>query len=195
MSIEIELKAWVDDAASARKALALFAVKAGDFDKDDAYWLPVPRLGPVTPASPDPHRAALTLGSGVRIRKEGATAIINYKNKEVRSGIEVNDEREFEVSDVQAFEGLLQRLGLAVHLRKRKRGEAWRAGEILIELAEVEGLGLFVEIEILAESDGEAIVESARERLLAVLDRLGVDRRRIESRYYSEMLKESRRLR
>ncbi|HCM27464.1 MAG: hypothetical protein A2Z99_05765 [Treponema sp. GWB1_62_6] len=201
MAIEIELKAWVEDADAVRRALALFAVKEGEFDKDDAYWLPAPPAGTDAgtltgvPGSGMGTGLGSGLGSGVRIRREGAKAVVNYKRKEVRAGIEVNDEREFEVSDAPAFEGLLGRLGLALDIRKRKRGEAWRDGEVLIELADIEGLGLFVEIEILAGSDAAAVVQAVRTRLLTVLDRIGVARERIESRYYTEMLRESRRSR
>jgi adenylate cyclase class 2 len=78
---------------------------------------------------------------------------VNFKRKEVRDGIEVNDEREFEVSDAAVFGELLSRLGLAVWIRKRKTGEAWTWGGITIELSEIEGLGFFAELEILADKD------------------------------------------
>jgi adenylate cyclase, class 2 len=100
----------------------------------------------------------------------------------------VNDEREFTVSDATVFGDLLSRLGLAVWIRKRKIGEAWTADGVTIELSEIEGLGFFVELEILADVDDAATVAEARKRLQATLERIGIDAAKIETRYYTEML-------
>ncbi len=184
MAIEIELKAWVDDPPAARQAIAAFAAAVRTYRKDDAYWRGQAGTGPA---------ARGALGSGVRVRREDLSAsgaTVNFKRKEVRDGIEVNDEREFEVSDAEIFGELLGRLGLAVWMRKRKTGEAWEAEGVTIELSEVEGLGTFVELEILAERDDPATVAEARARLLSVLKRIGIPQSRIEARYYTEMLAE-----
>jgi adenylate cyclase class 2 len=106
----------------------------------------------------------------------------------MRDGIEVNDEREFEVSDAEVFGELLSRLGLSVWIRKRKIGEAWTANGVTIELSEIEGLGFFAELEILADVDDAATIAEARKRLLATLERIGIDQSKIEPRYYTEML-------
>ncbi len=184
MAIEIELKAWVDESEAARRTITSFAAPVRTYRKDDAYWRAQEGTGPA-------GRGAL--GSGVRVRREDLSesgATVTFKRKEVRDGIEVNDEREFEVSDAEVFGELLDRLGLAVWIRKRKTGEAWEAEGVAIELSEVEGLGSFVELEILAEKDDPATVAEARSRLLSVLRRIGIPQSRIEARYYTEMLAE-----
>jgi adenylate cyclase class 2 len=117
--------------------------------------------------------------------------VVNFKRKEVRDGMEVNDEREFSVSDAEVFAELLKRLGLEPWIRKRKIGEAWNLDGITAELSLVVGLGRFIELEILADSDDGATVAAARARLLDAVDRLGVDRSRIEGRYYTELLREA----
>ncbi|MDR3171079.1 MAG: class IV adenylate cyclase [Treponema sp.] len=183
MAIEIELKAWVDDSQELKKVLCSLAGYPAAFEKADAYWYPV---GTET-----------ALSSGVRIREVAATDAtgkvtrtiwVTYKIKEVREGIEVNDEREFEVSDKATFEELLRRVGLEPGVAKHKQGWAWEYEGITVELAQVAGLGWFVELEILADTGGEDIVAGARTRLLACLHQLGIAENRIESRYYTEML-------
>jgi adenylate cyclase class 2 len=193
MSIEIELKVRVEAPDVLNERLSLLApLPALSFEKDDGYWTAVPggRNGGESPKGP-----------AVRLRRERIVypggeieerALVTYKIKEVREGIEINDEREFTVSDPACFEELLQRLGLEPGTRKHKRGRAWTAGEIYAELCEVSGpqrsLGWFLEIEILSESAGEPAVTGARKKLLDFLEKIDVPRSRIEERYYSELL-------
>jgi adenylate cyclase class 2 len=188
MPIEIELKTRTEDHQALKEKISLLAPAAFYFEKDDCYWIAGKgRDGP--------------LRSGVRLRREkivlpsGATedkALVTYKIKEVRDGIEINDEREFAVSDAADCEELLQRLGLEPGLRKHKQGWAWTLGAVKAELCDVSGpqrsLGWFLELEILAEDAEAPTVAAARHKLLDLLERLGVPRDRIEERYYSELL-------
>jgi adenylate cyclase class 2 len=103
--------------------------------------------------------------------------------------MEINDEREFSVSDAAAFEELLRRLGLQKGIEKNKRGWAWNCAGITVDLTEVAGLGWFVELEILTDDDTGGTVTAARTRLLALLRKIGVKKDRIEPRYYTEMLR------
>jgi adenylate cyclase class 2 len=137
----------------------------------------------------------------VRIRRESSRypegrteekVLVTYKTKEVREGIEINDEREFTVSDGDTFGELLERLGLKPGVRKHKQGWAWTCGNIHAELCEVSGrnrnLGWFLELEILADDAETETVAAARKELLGLLARLNVARDCIEERYYSELL-------
>jgi predicted adenylyl cyclase CyaB len=187
MAIEIELKARMDDPGVVREKLDGLALYNGEFLKEDTYWKQEnPVKGPET----------LPL-SGVRIRREsGRDAVgeayriitVTCKSKETRGGIEVNHEREFSVSDAEAFEELLGQLGLKPAIGKRKSGFSWNYNGITAELAEVAGLGWFTELEILAGVDEPETVEIARRRLLELLSKLGIGEDRIERRYYTEML-------
>jgi len=183
MATEIELKAWVDDPAALTARIAALAGPGSDYVKDDAYWR---RNSEGTAGGDD-------LGSGVRVRRQGTEALVTYKRKEVREGIEINDEKEFRVSDAAAMEELLARLGLAVWIRKRKTGTAWRIDGLTVEVSLVEGLGHFAELELLADDDDPRTVADARRRLLAMLDRIGIAADRLEGRYYTELLTEARR--
>jgi adenylate cyclase class 2 len=118
--------------------------------------------------------------------------MVTFKMKEVRDGVEINREREFRLQDGEdgaaALEEMLGLFGLEPRSCKRKRGSAWDCGGVTAELHEVEGLGHFLELEILAEDGGVETVRQARAKLLDLLARCGIDRAKIESRYYTELL-------
>jgi adenylate cyclase class 2 len=125
---------------------------------------------------------------------------VTWKTRDLREGVEINDEREFEVSDAGVFEDLLGRLGLAPGIVKNKRGRAWvfggcspgdrSAGVIRAELSEVRFLGWFLELEILASRKDEEAAAEHRERLFSLLDRLEIPREKIEPRPYTAMLRD-----
>lgn len=193
MAVEIELKAHVENPEAMKAAISLLtSCLPLSFEKDDCYWVAV---------------SAGLPKSGVRLRRESARypngrteekVLVTYKSKEVRQGIEINDEREFTVSDADVFTELLKRLGLEPGVRKHKQGWAWTYGNIHAELAEVSGntrsdlpirnLGWFLELEILADDAGAETVAAARGELLGLLERLKVGKECIEERYYAEML-------
>ena len=193
--IEVELKAHVADRAAVEMALASFAVFDGPVDKLDAYW-----------HGPDWRLARGK--KGFRVRAEGGRSVVTFKNKRSEGGIEVNREREFEISDAEAFAEFAQRLGCEPFYRKRKRGARYRVDpeadadlrpacdgmdrrEATIELVEVEGLGDFIEIEVLLPDDDASAVTRARDEIRSLLERAGIPAEAVEPRYYSELLMEA----
>ena len=202
MATEIELKARITNPKTLMERIDAFAQALGSYVKEDAYWRPgavPPSAGSAgsEPRGADPRGTGSpspeALGSGVRIRREAWDSddpqwVVNFKRKEVRDGLEVNDEREFAVSDIGAFEELLERFGLQMWIRKRKSGRAWNFKDMTIEVSEVAGLGWFAELEIIAENNSEATVDAARKKLLDMLVRLEIPKESIEDRYYTEML-------
>jgi adenylate cyclase class 2 len=189
MAVEIELKARVDSLEKIKAAISSFAEYGGEFLKNDVYWFP---------RSPPAAGTAIPL-SGIRVRQEQDTppngkvrriTWVTFKVKEVREGIEINQEKEFEVSDTAAFEELLVRLGLERGSAKKKTGWAWKYEGITAELCQVDRLGWFAELEIIAQDAKEATVAIARKRLLELLERIGIGEDKLETRYYTEMLRE-----
>lgn len=175
MATEIELKVWIDDVSSISERLSLSMVCTGTYTKHDEYW------------RSDHH----DIGNGIRLRvEEDGTCIVNWKRKEVRKLIEVNDEHEFAVSSRDECALLLESLGFSPWIRKVKRGSAYKSGPILAELSEIEGLGHFLELEILADDDTPDTVARAQNALYRCLEDLGIPRDRIETRYYTSMLAE-----
>jgi predicted adenylyl cyclase CyaB len=179
--IEVELKARLRDRAAVEAAVGAFASRAEPVDKRDSYWHgPDWRL----------HRGA----RGFRIRSEGGSSVVTFKAKRSEGGIEINREREFGVSDAGAFIEFAQRLGCEPFYDKRKRGNKYSVGRgegggsATVEIVEVEGLGPFIEIEVLLEDDDPARIALAQGEIRGLLARSGVSEDDIESRYYSELL-------
>ena len=199
MGIEIELKARIDDIPPIKERLFALGEYCGSFKKSDSYWVPA-----------NAHTQGITLPpAGLRIRRESginangmdySSVLVTYKTKEIKSGIEVNNECEFSVSDAALFIELMGRLGLHRNICKEKEGWAWRVPEaeqapILAELSQVSDLGCFLELEIIIAVDdsktrpAEEIIDKSRMRLLELLEKLGIPQERIESRPYTVMLK------
>ena len=192
--IEVELKARVRDRAAVEAAVAAFARPVGKVEKRDAYW-----------HGPDWR---LNRGArGFRIRSEGpaafgagsgATSVVTFKTKRSEGGIEINREREFQVSDPEAFIEFALRLGCEPFYDKSKSGLAFKAAspgacpeEITIEIIEVAGLGDFIEIEAILEDEDPARLALAQGEIRAILARAGLGEGDIEPRFYSELLMEA----
>jgi len=179
---EIELKAHVRDPGETERSILGFAEAQGEVLKRDVYWR---------------RRAESGVDGTVklRIRDGDGKTVVTYKRKELRGDIEVNDEREFEVSDRAALECLITDLGFSPYISKEKKTKSFAFvgdGEIpvTIELSLVTGLGWFVEIEILAESPDDAETARAQKLLRATLARCGISESELEPRFYTEMLAE-----
>lgn len=177
--IEVELKAHVRDRAAVEAAVASFARLEGAVDKRDAYW-----------HGPDWRLNRGTRGFRLRSEREGT--VVTFKTKRSEGGIEINRESEFEVSDPGVFAEFALRLGCERFYEKRKRGRVYKAGDgaggATIEIVEVEGLGCFIEIEVLLEDEDPARVALAQGEIRSLLARSGVGEADIESRFYSELL-------
>ena len=203
MAIEIELKAHVKDDVQNIEALKRLLFEKTEylcaFEKEDTYYF---SLG-----SSNVPKSGLRLRGECKTLSDGTvkkTAYVTYKTKEVRDGIEVNDEKEFEVrssrySPITVFDEFLKMAGFGPGFSKRKKGWAFSKDEINAELLEVEKLGWFLEIEIVLndiERDNtinnsiETTINEKKRRLMEFLSDLGIEKEAIESRYYSEMLKE-----
>ncbi len=190
MSVEIEIKAWADDWESVKNHIDAFAQCTGSYEKSDAYWI-VP---------PDKEFFISGLISGVRIRKESfikaddqqeMVTRVCFKKKELRADMEVNIEKEFDITNAAVFEELLSGFGLIRGTSKHKRGWSWNYEHITIELSEVEDLGWFCELEIISEQEDPDFIVLSGKRLYEVLKKTGIDSSKIEPRYYTEMLKEN----
>jgi adenylate cyclase class 2 len=196
LAIEIELKAHVFNYEALKTLLSEKAEYMYSFEKKDTYYFPA--------GSSDIPKSGIRLRSESKTLKDGAeekAVYVTYKTKETRDGIEINDEKEFELgpsknSTIQVFDEFLKMLGLKPGYSKRKNGWAFSKKGINAELLEVESLGWFLEMEIVIKEiedtdEKESAVKKNKKRLTGFLFELGIEKDAIESRYYSEMLREA----
>jgi adenylate cyclase, class 2 len=172
MALEIEIKAWVDDPGEVEENLRSLYGDPIPVHKEDIYY-----------TADDKFPQLNTL----RLRRSGGKWIFTYKDKSIENGTEINREHETLVESFEVMDEFLKRVGCRYYLEKKKRGLLFSSGGLTIELVEIEGLGTFLEVEKVVP-EGEVAVESVRAELLAVFDRAGVPRKKIEARYYSDML-------
>ncbi|MCL2006651.1 MAG: class IV adenylate cyclase [Treponema sp.] len=184
MNMEIELKAHITDHEALGLLLSKRAEYLGDFIKDDTYWFPIDNSSGIEKIRMRRQKHSSPGGN------EKSECFIGFKKKEVRDNIEVNEETEFEAGPPEAVEEFLREMGYERGISKHKRGSVYKEGEIIAEVLEVEGLGWFIELEILLpkeEASGDLISEK-KCCLLNFLLSLGIEEKAIESRFYTEIL-------
>ena len=180
---EVELKAHVDNRNFVIEKLTSFATYDASIKKEDTYW------GRIVGGKKIQARVRKEVGSS------GKKNYFTYKQKELREGsdgieIEVNDEKECEIFDIAPVEAFFKDMQLDIFLEKTKSVISWYFADAHIELCTVPPLGDFLEIEILSETSSESDIASCREKILSIFAMCGITEDKIESRYYSEMLRE-----
>ena len=193
---EVELKAHVADKEAVISRLYGFARYLGAVQKSDVYYAKDGckrvRLRTETPYTP--NVAPLLPDGGEAPQKP--CALFTYKRKELRTDadgttIEVNDEKECELSDAAPVEAFLRDSGFTVALEKHKNVLGFQCEQVHIELCEVPPLGDFLELETLSETDDAVQIETLRKSLLTMLAKAGISETQIETRYYSDMLRQA----
>lgn len=213
---EIEMKAWLLDRARAEAALNRIGTFEGIVDKDDVYWKPQSAADTGKNADIKKVRVRREVITAANGGVETAQTVVTTKNKQVRDDFEVNKESEFTVSDADAFESFLLQLGFRVAHKKHKRTHGWKCPlsfnqaespqtadgtaknkdhptlvqSAHAEIAEVSAVGTFLEIEILSPTNDENAVRECRQKLNELFSLCGVAKTEIETRYYSDLLKD-----
>ena len=191
---EVELKAHVADRNAVIARLSEVAQYCGAVQKDDVYYAqPGGKKARIRTETP------VTVADGLYQLAEAAGVphiFFTYKRKERRfdahgAAIEVNDEKECELSAAEPLQAYLADNGFEVVLEKRKLVMGWRSGDVHIELCQVPPLGDFLELEVLAERNDAALVATLRKKLCAVLSQAGISEAQIEDRYYSDLLRDA----
>ncbi len=179
MAIEVEAKAWVREWDAVERSVEEHCTFVRDFAKADRYFL--------CPGQESPSVTG-RVSSAFRLRTDGEDAYVTFKEKRLRGSTEVNDEREFGVSDERAFLELSERIGCVEHFAKTKRGRHFECDGLTVELVHVEGLGDFLEVEcVLPDADADAQAEAAA-RVESFLSRCGIPEDEIEPRTYMQLL-------
>ncbi len=95
------------------------------------------------------------------------------------------DEIEVEVSDFEKTLQILKRLGFKEDVSVRKRRLVYRLGDVTFELNDVDGLGAFLDIEVISDN-----VKEAKRRIWEIAERLGLTEDDVEPRLYQELIRE-----
>ena len=121
----------------------------------------------------------------IRIKEEGAR--LTYKGPKL--DIETKSRRELtvRVDDPEALESILEAIGFSRAAVVKKRRTKYALGEAVLCVDEVEGLGYFVEVELVGDEEWEAQKRTA----LDILKRLGLGDSIRKS--YLELLDDTRR--
>lgn len=191
MGLEVELKAHVEDPSHIQKRIeALRGISTAVCEiKEDIYFCK---------KGEDALFRLRTEQRGPSFAQMQGSLLFTYKTKQMKEGIEVNDEVEFTAPSDQ-YEGALQfflSLGFVIYITKTKKGYCYtyapdkKLPPLTLELVEVVGLGWFVEMEYVLENT--LLVEEAKLGLLALLAELGIEKSAIESGYYMHLLKETK---
>jgi len=174
MAYEIEMKAWVQNPEALKSRLEKRAQGIQPYHKRDTYYL--------APVKVDGKRHQF------RIRYTDDNVYLTLKDKEIKDGMEYNKEREIPLTYPADIEELIRRTGCTVRVAKEKKGIAYTMEHLTCELAEVVGLGWFLEIEKLVEGDSEKEKTSADGEIRTMFKKLEVPETDIETRYYTDML-------
>lgn len=190
---EIELKAHLLDRAALLKLLPSFAQFAGSVRRDDTYY---------NFFTPENKKIAARIRIETPVAAPGINlpnpvkpaVLLTYKRKELKTdasgaSIEVNDEKECELSDRETLETLLLDTGFKFSHSKTKTVIDFKYQDATIEVVNIEKLGDFIEIEILSPSNDDSTVKKYQDELKAILAKCQIEQEQIEERYYSDMLK------
>jgi len=196
MPIEIEMKVWLDDYEAVKERLSSIGDYVRSYEKTDTYWFPIQDDAPCVSIPP----------SGIRVRREcgidagnaeSKSVLVTVKKKRMAGNIEVNDEREFVVSDADLFEELICDLGLFKSMYKKKRGWEWRVPAeaeggrtICAEISMVKDLGWFLELELFSDVACEKTLSESRNGFFSLLEKLRIPEDKIEARPYAVLLRD-----
>lgn len=181
MQFEVEIKAWVRDLPELESRLRhIGGAVSQKFDKADKYF----------------RYREKSRNQDVRIREVSDQSFVTFKDKTLSRGLEVNKEYEFSVSDSEAMQELLLRLGAQFLVEKRKLGRSWKipGRDLNIEISDVVGLGNFIEVESIVDPEGllekqkDAAISQSESEIRELLSILGINENDIETRTYTSML-------
>ncbi len=179
MNIEVEQKFRVDDLAGLERQLALLGAEPGEDEVQvDVYYA-------------HPVRDFAATDEALRLRHIGPENYITYKGPKLDATTKTRRELELVLPagdlGAEAAAALLEALSfrkvLEVRKRRRHRTLAWQGYEVMVALDHLDGLGDFVELELLADESG---MQAAQVAVAALATRLEL--RNSERRSYLELM-------
>ena len=118
----------------------------------------------------------------IRIKEEGAR--LTYKGPKIDRATKSRLELTVRIDDIQQMKEILGHLGFVLSAMVQKQRRKYSYQDVTLALDEVEGLGSYVEVEAQAEAD----IEEQRQKVLRVMNELGLNESIRSS--YLELLEE-----
>ncbi len=155
--LEIELKVRVPALGPLQAALlAKGARPGGRLHEHDIYYNA-------------PHRDFSATDEALRVRYASGRAVVTYKGAKIKDlGLKAREELNTAVESGEVTEQILLRLGFVKTAEVDKWRETYKLDNATVSLDEVDGLGTFAEIEVIAEGDD-------RDGALATIGRIKKD--------------------
>jgi len=168
--IEVESKYWSPGNSAVIAALnKLGAKKLSDLTMEDVYFS-------------HPSKDFGKTDEAIRLRKKEDGAELTYKGPRMKTAsVKAREEITLKVDDPLNVQRILERLGFKETYTVTKKRIAYQIDKLRVEVDVVDGLGEFVELEVLTESPERvaALLETARTEL-------GLNK--IEQKTYLELL-------
>lgn len=186
MSFEVEQKFAIADLAELRQRLLQAGVQwQGQVCQADHYFA-------------HPSRDFARTDEALRIRQSDDRTFVTYKGPKIDATTKTRREIELPLPDgrnvAQDWQRLLDALGFTQVACVRKRREkgtlVWQHAPVEIALDDVEGVGQFVELELVAD---DQTLDVARQQILSLAEHLGLAG--AERRSYLELFLERQALR
>jgi adenylate cyclase, class 2 len=136
-----------------------------------------------------PHRDFAKTDEALRIRSLDGQAVLTYKGPKLDKVSKTREEFETPVDEVTITK-ILHALCFSEAGIVRKIREVFEEGEITVCLDAVEGLGEFLEIEIMAESEKD--LETSKHKLFEFLEQFGFGEKDSIRTSYLEMVLEKK---
>jgi adenylate cyclase class 2 len=130
-------------------------------------------------------RSRTSLDDNSDSSSKGAQMELTYKGPKVDKRTKTRLEFTSGVSDLEAVVEILRHTGFEYVATIRKRRVFFDIEDITASIDNIEGIGLFLELEAMAK--GEKKMHVARTKLLSLVERLGFDPRKIVRESYLEI--------
>ena len=132
-----------------------------------------------------PHRNFGVTDESIRVRYSKNPTVVTYKGAKIKTyGLKAREELNVVIDSGEVFERMLERLGFTRTAEVNKWRENYRFSDAGIMLDEVEDLGTFVEIEILADDE----ISNTAGRIEEVAKKIGVSGEPILASYLELLL-------
>ncbi len=171
--IEIEIKAKADHEAVWKILKQAGAAMEKTVNQSDSYYNA-------------PDRDFGQTDEALRLRDQEGQVYLTYKGKKMDAGSKTRKEVEVEVADLKKMEEILLSLGFKKTLEVHKVREIYHLEGAEICLDHVEGLGDFVELEVLAIDSSE--IDNRRDSIIALKHALGIPGELIRESYLEMLL-------